>query len=771
MPERDVRSGVTEPIRAFAVRNAAWLLPLAFAVLVTLLGQWWSPQAFDADEGINLGKGALVAAGFDPYAEIWNDQPPVLTYILAAVQDVFPWSVGAARVTILVFACLLLHAVFRLVERSAGRAEAVTAVVLLGTAPLMWRLSISVMIGLPAIALAVAACDIAYRRDRAELWRAVVAGLVFALSLQTKLFTAAALPAFLLVAYLAGDGVTRGRRVGMAATALAAMAGGFVAIALVSGEPFLSQLVTPHVAREVRSDYSLIATAGHFAEFLVQQPFVLAAALLAATSVGRPSSRLRTAWLAWIGVTVVVLLGHTPLRYHHLLLLVVPMACLGGEALWRVLKVAWPHRHGLARHGIALAVIVPVVAVAYLVLLLRPFHDDPTPGVNEAAERLAAYAGLDPWVATDQPFDAFAAGLLVPPELVVFSIKRIETHNLTPEMLVAVLAARQPGQVMLRRAHADRTVRDYLDRHYVRVDPSRLHYVRPDLAGGNASLTGRRPGVYPVAASSLYLPSGRGQHALPGQVDLDHVDVAVLVVGEIDGATGPGRALGHLGDVELEAVGQVDPRPVLGAGDWIGNRPGLGLDHARYRDPPLAGLHIHSEVDRLVEGVELGRRHHRKHPPHRRHLLGVLAGHDPVEGVPLLGRGAFVDDDLHGAIALVDRTRPFHHQRSPCPAEIDITIVAGVELESGHGLAAAVGRQGHELAGATGGAVAVGQFPSVQLPLCHPNSPLFLRRTCASETITNRDLCPTQIDIATGSGQSTAGACTNSMHFEPGNRA
>ena len=121
-----------------------------------------------------------------------------------------------------------------LVERSAGRAEAVAAIILLGTAPLMWRLSISVMIGLPAVALAVAACAIVYGRDRAAPWRAVAAGLVFALSLQTKLFTAAALPAFLMMAYLADEAGPRGRRAATAATALAATVAGFVAIAWAS---------------------------------------------------------------------------------------------------------------------------------------------------------------------------------------------------------------------------------------------------------------------------------------------------------------------------------------------------------------------------------------------------------------------------------------------------------------------------------------------------------------------------------------------------------
>ena len=252
-------------------------------------------------------------------------------------------------------------------------------------------------------------------------------------------------------------------------------------MALLAGEPFLAQLVDPHVAREVRADYALVDTAGHFAEYLVQQPFVVAAALLALAPKVRPKSPLAAVWLTWIGLTFVALLAHTPLRYHHVLLLLVPMAGLGGEALGRLLQGGAARRIGAVRHRIALALILPVVAVAYLILLIRPMHDDATPGVNEAADRLARYAGEDPWAATDQPFDAFAAGLLVPPELVVYSIKRIETHNLTPETLVAVIEARRPGQVMLRRSHVERTLRDYLDRTYARVDPSRLHYVRRDL--------------------------------------------------------------------------------------------------------------------------------------------------------------------------------------------------------------------------------------------------------------------------------------------------
>ena len=481
MRRRDSLRGLIAS-RGLSSNYSALGLPAAFALLVSILGQWWNPQSFDFDEGINLGKGALVAAGFHPYAEMWNDQPPILTYILAFVQWPFPWSVSAARVTILLFACLLLHSVFKVVERSAGTAAAATSVILLGTAPLMWRLSISVMIGLPAVALAMWACTIVYRRHKTGLFRGAVAGLVFALSLQTKLFTAAALPAFLAVAYLSGEEQRRADRIKMVVVVLSATAFGFIAIAFITGEPLLTKLVSSHVAVEVRSTYSLFDSSLKLAEYLIQQPLVLFSALLAVSSTWRPVSDLQTAWLIWIGCSVVVLLGHTPLRYHHALLLLVPMACLGGDALWRFFRATWPAWETFSRYKILLAVILPIAFFAYAILLLRPFHYDRGVAVSGGTARLLRYAQKDPWVATDEPFEAFQAKLLVPPELIVFSRKRIESNNLTPDTLIEVIAARRPGQVLLERFHVDRLVLEYLNKNYARVDSSTIHYVRPDLA-------------------------------------------------------------------------------------------------------------------------------------------------------------------------------------------------------------------------------------------------------------------------------------------------
>ena len=60
---------------------------LSFAWIVSM-SPWLDVFQIDPDEGLNLGKAALVAAGYSPYGDIWNDQGPVLTYLLAALQFV-----------------------------------------------------------------------------------------------------------------------------------------------------------------------------------------------------------------------------------------------------------------------------------------------------------------------------------------------------------------------------------------------------------------------------------------------------------------------------------------------------------------------------------------------------------------------------------------------------------------------------------------------------------------------------------------------------------
>src|SRR5439155_17242483 len=70
------------------------LIPAAaLPIWLTVLGPWWIVYALDYNEGINLMKGGLLANGYTLYDQIWNDQPPGLTLILAAIHRVFPFDI------------------------------------------------------------------------------------------------------------------------------------------------------------------------------------------------------------------------------------------------------------------------------------------------------------------------------------------------------------------------------------------------------------------------------------------------------------------------------------------------------------------------------------------------------------------------------------------------------------------------------------------------------------------------------------------------------
>lgn len=229
---------------------AGAVIALGFVVWVSVAGPWWAIYMQDPDEGLNLGKAALVAIGTPPYGRLWNDQPPFLTYILAALQWVAPGDVAAARAVILGFGCLTIFSLYRLVHRAGGHAAAIVATGLLGTSALFTNLSVSVMIGLPAIALALLAMDLASLPRRKVPWALIAAGVVMGLSLQTKLFTLAALPALFWLAWSVEDGVSWRQRALSLLIVLLSLGTSFALIVIIASEPLMTQLVGSHMGQQ-----------------------------------------------------------------------------------------------------------------------------------------------------------------------------------------------------------------------------------------------------------------------------------------------------------------------------------------------------------------------------------------------------------------------------------------------------------------------------------------------------------------------------------------
>lgn len=497
--------------------GAVVVFVMSFAWL-RLASPWLGLYQINPDEGLNLAKAALVSVGYGPYGEMWNDQGPVLTYILAALQHALPFDVDAARIVVMVFASLLLASLHLAVARRSGPLAAAVTVILLATAPAFIALSSTVLIGLPAVSLAVAALATVDPAGRHATARAAVAGLLFGLSIQTKLFTLALAPA-LLVALL-GIGLASGRsrrlRDGLAWAGAAAAT--FALIAIVSGQAIVTDLVATHVAGELRDRYSLWGSLSTILATLRQSPTILLPGVMALLTLPFLDRARRLALLVpavWLATAFAALALHHPVRPHQILLLIVPLGWMGGAFIAAVRLPDGRAGSGGPASGLGPPVVIAGVAAAIAIGSL-PAHETlatPTPQ-KLSADALHAYASLGGWVVADLPIAAYRNRLLVPPELAVFSEKRLTTGNLSAKTLWSAIRRHRPTQIVFQRfpppdVLAGRLAADYVVAARSVSEPNFIHYVRrnPDLGRDSDKL---RRQLADLAAAMAATAAGGG---------------------------------------------------------------------------------------------------------------------------------------------------------------------------------------------------------------------------------------------------------------------
>ena len=469
----------------------AVLPALLLPICVCLLGPWWSTYQLHTDEGFNLMKAALVANGYRLYDQIWDDQPPVLTLILAAVHWTFPFKVAASRAIILGFASVLLWSLFRIIRRSDGVLAAWIAITALGTSHLFLGYSVSVMIGLPAIALAVCAIDQAMvGTSEQKLQRYVLSGLLFGLSLQIKMFTALMLPS-LICAVLCmpkASARTDRRHVRDITLTLGVALATFLSIAVVMREPLLAQLFVPHLMTgQAATRYSENHGWVYLGRLLASEPIllVLGTAGIVATLI-RPRQLYGTRLIPflWLCISLVAFANHRPVFLHHIPMMLVPLAWFGGSAVRT--GVSWLATIGasrLQRDSLVFAMVMVLITVG--VWAAPGFGngivtEDP---VASATAEFRKYSIAESWVVTDLPMAAYRAGVLVPPELAVFSGKRWYNGYLSTKLIISVIRDRRPSQVMFRLLPVDPELEHFLNNSfYVRWSAEQSSYLRNDLA-------------------------------------------------------------------------------------------------------------------------------------------------------------------------------------------------------------------------------------------------------------------------------------------------
>ena len=470
------------------------VVPGLFFLLVWSWHPFHDVFEFDPDEGNNVIKALMLAKGHALYAEIWSDQPPLFTYLLRGWFALTNWTVHQGRLLVLLCSSVLVWSLYQTVRLSWGRAAALASVVLLAASYRYLAVSVVVMLAVPTLMFAMLSIYALarYRRNPHAAWM-VASGVFLVLSLFTKMFALPVAPLIFLAALQAAwSGRADAERKGRWLRPLLLWCAGFVLggavlfLCTISLHD-LMQLVQPHLdAKEklggrLKEQYDTI-----FWEMCKADYAFALLGLCGLLQILRKRDWFSMLPVVWCVLAYLSLWTHRPLWYHHYPLLAVPLCWTAGIAfgplcsrdLWR----SWlPFRGSasvLSLITLALTVGFGGMAVSRIPDKFKRERDYAkpytrlTPHDEYTVAVLRQFKDRTDYMVTDRQMLAFSAGMIVPPELSVTSVKRMRSGHLSIETLIGLLEEYEPGVIHLswrKRIPMTRELSSYLKAHYRRL--------------------------------------------------------------------------------------------------------------------------------------------------------------------------------------------------------------------------------------------------------------------------------------------------------------
>ena len=482
------------------------LLPIVLALIFLAFTFSYYPfrekLQYDADEGLNLMRSMLVTLGHPLYSEVSSDQPPLFNQILGLLFRVVGFEVNPARLLVLLFSTLLVWACTQFLQLTWGKIAAILFLPLAIMAPEYLRLSTSVMIGVPSIALAAVSMLFVtlWHQKRNSLWL-VLSGSALALSVLIKLFTGFLAPVFLagIIASAYFDRREESISWKMFQPAMIwsiCFAGLAILLGLVLvGLQNVWSIVFPHLAAPVTE--SLEGDRYTINAHLQNAVPLLLLGLLGAVLTVYKRNWLTLYPLAWAVLAYVLFSFYSPVFYHHQLLITIPAAMLAavgvGEGILAL--VHWRQSSNLIRFqtilGAAALIGFVWVSAYYLPVVDRETLDSPrisgfslrtTPWRLRVISTMNEYIDRTHWIVTDTPMYAFRVHRPVPPNLATFSGKRLATGSLTEEDILTAMREYQPEQVLMARFTIP-ALETYLQENYTLVLTEEFFrlFIRNDL--------------------------------------------------------------------------------------------------------------------------------------------------------------------------------------------------------------------------------------------------------------------------------------------------
>jgi 4-amino-4-deoxy-L-arabinose transferase-like glycosyltransferase len=488
------------------------ILPLLFLFFVIWSIPLGTAFQFGSDEGYELMKGFLVSEGHRLYSEIWNDQPPLHTGVLALVFKVFGPNLLAARVLAAAISALMLWAFYRIVELRSGHAAAWTAVILLACSLSFPRLSVSVMLE-PAMMMMGLMSVLAlfkYEPEKGGRSWLMLSGFLMGLALQTKLTAPIFIPAIIfelarregVLAGLTWSAVrSRWKEFGRhffkrpllsLLIWMGMVLAGFALVWSIFPEQSAAMMLESHFSKGTRE---------RFGEGFGLQSWRLFGdlelAFLGGLGVVAVLGRRRGTLLFPVVLLATVFVVHNlnrPFWPYYWLHFTAPMAWLSAIGLRELFDLFWrtelhDWKRWLIKRSWALllwsAALSLAVTSAPLKLLdeARLMRSAPRVEENVLVRELAIWRNGADWIYTSEVIYAFHARIPVAPELAVLPRKRFASDQIDQARILQIVKRYEPEMLLLSQSGLDHEWGEYLDSNY-KVSGQFGHlqlYLRRDL--------------------------------------------------------------------------------------------------------------------------------------------------------------------------------------------------------------------------------------------------------------------------------------------------
>lgn len=460
------------------------------------------------DEGLEFAKAMLYQRGYPLYDAVWDDQPPLHTYLIAIIQkDLWP-SVASARLVSVGFGAILLASFYSTTSKMCGAVSAWAAMGLLILSPGFIGLSVSCMLEIPAVALSLVALLSLTSLPRTRFyWSALLGGVIFGLTSLIKLVPLTLLPIAVLVIFMrappgclkpmftgSGDAThplkpTKGavksaerhhlqfllRIKATAATffVLAAVAGltSVCTDLLLERGAFLrhfQQTWASHFGTAKSFEYGSAADYPFDWTVLLKHWDATIPAVVGVVVCFRAARKevmylLPPLWLAW---SLLVFGLHRPWWSYYYVHTAIPLCWCAGVGLaflWR--KADLPGlRQRFRSSGPILANLASLVAPTLLALYLlstalfaggraymqvRTARNSPQIYNSLVLAEMARYKPFTKWLYTDEPIYSFHSGIPLPPDLAVVMLKRFWSGEMTNARLAREVKEYAPGLILL----------------------------------------------------------------------------------------------------------------------------------------------------------------------------------------------------------------------------------------------------------------------------------------------------------------------------------